>query len=93
MKKMIALILLSLAAAPVFAESAPPQEILKKKPEEPKRTLAEDAFSVSTDDFDSSESLNRISGEIDRGYSSSDQSYESKARGYTGPFDKERPKA
>ena len=92
-KKMIALMLFLFAAAPALAENAPPAEILKKKLEEPKRTLADDPFSVSTDDLDSSESLNRVSGEIDLGYSSSEQSYESKARGYQGPFNQERPKA
>ena len=50
-----------------------------------------DLFSVSTDDLDKSESLDRISGgHFDRGRSSPDQSYKSNKGGTPGPFAREK---
>ena len=57
---------------------------------ESKKILKESVFSVSTDDFNSSESLNRISGEYDLGYSSLDQSFKSKDQDPAGPFAHEK---
>ena len=55
-----------------------------------KKTLQEDVFSVSTEDLDLSESLNRVSGQIDTGYSSPEQSFHSKDHGQAGPFARQK---
>ncbi len=83
-------IFLILCTASACAESSVPQELLKPKTEEPKRSLREEMFSVSSEDLDSSESLNRVSGIIDRGYSSPEQSYVAEDKGYTGPLSQDR---
>lgn len=92
MKITIALMLFSLAAAPAFAENALPPELLQPKSEKSKATLQDDPFSISTEDLDASESLNRVSGNVDRGFSSPEQSYVANNRDYTGPLSQDRPK-
>ena len=86
MRKHISLILFFMFAAAPFA-SADSKILIK---EEPKKPLKEDVFSVSTQDLDSSDSLNRIAGNYDTGYSSPEQSYKSKGQAGAGPFAHER---
>ena len=45
-------------------------------------------FEVETTEEDAAESLNRISGDIDRGFSSPEQTYESASHGKAGPLAK-----
>ena len=56
----------------------------------PKKSLKEDLFSVSTEEMDSSDSLNRIAGKYDTGFSSAEQSYKAKDRAGAGPFAHEK---
>ena len=57
---------------------------------EPKKSLKEDIFSVSTQDMDSSDSLNRIAGKYDTGFSSAEQSYVAKEHAGAGPLAHEK---
>ena len=86
MRKYISLFLFFMFAAGPFAFAD--SKILIK--EEPKKPLKEDVFSVSTQDLDSSDSLNRIAGNYDNGYSSPEQSYKPKEHAGAGPFAHER---
>ena len=52
------------------------------------RNLKDDAFVVSTDEANSADSLNRISGQFDRGFTSPDQTYQSERNYKPGPFSK-----
>ena len=85
-RKHISLILFFMFAAAPFT-SADSKILIK---EEPKKPLKEDVFSVSTQDLDSSDSLNRIAGNYDTGYSSPEQSYKPKEHAGAGPFAHER---
>lgn len=57
---------------------------------EKKKLLKESLFEVSTDDFDASDSLNRVAGEIDMGFTSRDSSYRSKNHQAASPFAREK---
>ena len=57
---------------------------------EPKNTLKNSSFVLETDEESASESLNRVSGNIDLGFSSPENSYESEERPGAGPFEKEK---
>ena len=48
--------------------------------------LADQSFVVESSDTDLDDSLNRISGNIDLGFSSPDQSYQSEDQTKAGPF-------
>ena len=50
------------------------------------RSFKDESFVVETDENSVSDSLNRISGNIDLGYSSPDQSYQSGGHYRPGPF-------
>ena len=50
------------------------------------KSLKEEAFVVETDDSSVSDSLNRISGNIDLGFSTPEQSYNSADHTRAGPF-------
>lgn len=78
MKKSILFVLL-LISFPAFAEEADPLESIH-------RSLMDEAFVVETSDEDMSESLNRISGNIDLGFTSIDQTYQSEHHYKAGPF-------
>lgn len=53
-------------------------------------SFSREMFSVSTDDMDPSESLNRIAGQIDNGYASKEQTYRSESHGSANPLDKDK---
>ena len=55
-----------------------------------KKSLMNSAFVLETDDESAIESLERISGEIDRGFSSPKNTYKSEERPGAGPFAKEK---
>ncbi len=65
-------------------------DALKKHTADAAKPLKEDPFAVSSEDLDPAESLDRISGKIDRGFSSPDQSYKSDDQGAPGPFAREK---
>ena len=50
------------------------------------RSLKEEAFVVETDENSVSDSLNRISGNIDLGFSAPEQTYDSEDHYRAGPF-------
>ena len=52
-------------------------------------SLKDQVLVVESDELDDSESLNRISGDIDLGFSLPEQSYESKDHYRPGPFGRE----
>ena len=54
------------------------------------KPLKDGVFSVSTDDMNSSDSLNRVAGTYDKGFSSPEQSYKSKEHAGAGPFAHEK---
>ena len=56
----------------------------------PKESLINSTFVLETDDESAAESLERISGEIDRGFSSPENTYKSEERPGAGPFAKEK---
>lgn len=56
---------------------------------EPK-PLRDTLFSVSSDELDPADSLNRISGKIDLGFTNPSQSYESPGHYSPGPFSREK---
>lgn len=51
------------------------------------KSLMTDAFIVETSEDDIDDSLNRISGSIDRGFASEEYSYKAKHQGRSGPFE------
>ena len=79
--KMIALVaaLFCLSAGGRAAESGRPSEDAPK-------SLTDEIFTVETSEDDASESLDRISGNIDRGFSSKEYTYKSPHHGKAGPF-------
>ncbi len=82
---------LSLQASVFAAGEKIPTEILSPASDEPKKPLRDDVFSVSTEDLDLSENLNRVAGEIDRGFSSPEQSFSaSDHTAGAGPFAREK---
>ncbi len=81
----------------VFAENLAPNETLKALQKENKdafsekrKMLKEDVFSVSSEDLDPAESLNRVAGNRDRGYSSPEQSFKSIEQSAPGPTGREK---
>jgi hypothetical protein len=56
---------------------------------EPKR-LRDSMFSVSSDELDPAESLNRVSGHIDLGFSAPSQTFQSSDHYSPGPFSREK---
>ncbi len=56
------------------------------------KSLKDQAFVVETDEDSRSESLNRISGQIDLGFTLPDQTYESSSHYRPGPFGREEIK-
>ena len=67
--------------APVFGVDDPLESVHK--------SLKDQVFVVETDENSESESLNRISGRIDLGFSLPDQSYNSPDHYRPGPFGRE----
>ncbi len=64
---------------------------LAQETNSPKKELKTDPFSVSTEDFDDADSLNRVAGIYDRGYSSPEQSFRAKDHmAGAGPFAREK---
>ena len=55
-----------------------------------KESLMNSGFVMETDDQSSAESLERISGKIDMGFSSPENSYKTEERPGAGPFAKEK---
>ena len=55
-------------------------------------SLKDQAFVVETDENSQSESLNRISGQYDLGFTLPEQSYESSSHYRPGPFGREESK-
>lgn len=78
MKKSFVFILL-LFSSPAFAQEADPLTGFH-------RSLRDEVFVVETSEEDMSESLNRISGNIDLGFTSVDQTYQSEHHYKAGPF-------
>ncbi len=91
MKKIVylALFFIGTVAISAFAADAP---VISKElvPQETKKNLKEDVFSVSSEDLNSSDSLNRVAGNYDTGYSSPEQSFHSADHGPAGPFAREK---
>ena len=56
------------------------------------KSLKDQVFVVETDSDSASDSLNRISGHIDTGFSSFDQSFESSDHYRSGPFAQQEAK-
>ena len=56
------------------------------------KSLKDQAFVIETDEESSAESLNRISGNIDLGFTLPDQEYESSSHSLPGPFGREETK-
>ena len=54
------------------------------------KSSKQDLFSVSSDELSPSDSLNRISGSIDTGFASPEQSYKSKKMQHASPFAREK---
>ena len=50
------------------------------------KSLKEQAFVVETDDETATDALNRVSGEIDLGFATPDQTYQSENQTKAGPF-------
>ena len=67
----------------VLAAESDPLEATRK-------SLKDQIFVVETDSAIESESLNRISGQYDSGFSSPDQSYDSPDHHAAGPFAREK---
>lgn len=89
MKKIILFFSLFAVAAPVAAEDRIPSELRAPAQEKPARKLfEEDSFSVSSDELDPSESLNRVAGEIDLGFSKPEQQFKSEEQ--PGPLSRQR---
>ena len=96
MKKFLSIFLLTivfnLPSAVSFASGNSPENKPTSKPEprsEQATTLRSskaDLFEYETDEDDASESLNRVAGTIDRGYSSPEQSFKSPDHYKPGPF-------
>ena len=70
-------------AEPVFADGSQESELPEKSPKER-------LFTVSSDELDNSESLNRIAGQIDLGFSAPSQSFRSPDHYPAGPFSQEK---
>ncbi len=77
MKRSIIFFLL-LFSVPALAEEDPLKSI--------HRTLMDEAFVVETSDEDATETLDRISGDIDLGFSSKEDTYQSEHHYKAGPF-------
>ena len=56
------------------------------------KSLKDQAFVVETDEESSAESLDRVSGQIDRGFTAPDQQYKSPDHYPAGPFGQEEAK-
>ena len=69
---------------PVIADDDPFADVHK--------SLKDQAFVIETDDETSRESLDRVSGEVDRGFTTPDQEYESSSHYRAGPFGREEAK-
>ena len=65
-----------------FADSDP----LLDKPDKPHKSLKDSAFVIETDKEAASDSLNRVAGQIDLGFSSTDHTYQSESHHRPGPF-------
>ena len=59
----------------------------------PKESLMNSAFVLETDQDSAAESLERISGKIDMGFSAPENTYKTEERPGAGPFAKERSEA
>ena len=59
-------------------------------PEDSKKSLMDKGFTLTTDEDMARESLDRISGKIDLGFSSPGSTYESSSHALAGPFSKEK---
>ena len=68
---------LILLAAPAFAETAEKPSVSASDPFGVSRSLRDSVFVVETDDDSARDSLNRVSGEIDLGFTTSDQTFKS----------------
>ena len=92
MKRILSLVLyfILFLAPSVFASDRHLKPSAKDNEVVPKKTLKEDIFSVSSDDVSSADSLNRIAGDIDRGYSDPMQTYDAKEHHGAGPFAHEK---
>ena len=69
-------------ASSLFAEDDPFASVHK--------SLKDQSFVVETDDASGTESLNRIAGDIDLGFTTPDQEYHSESHGRSGPFSYEK---
>jgi len=95
MKKSFVFILLFFSSC-AFAEEADPLESARHQNSggrpptllvaDVHRSLRDEVFVVETSDEDISESLNRVSGNIDLGFTSEDQTYRSEHHYKAGPF-------
>ena len=70
-----------LVGDPLYAEDKAPA---------PKESLMNSGFVMETDDQSSAESLERISGKIDTGFSAPENTYKTEERPGAGPFAKEK---
>ena len=94
----VLVVLVSLNAAPGFAEDKKPAATASGQPGETepgasndlKKSLMDSAFVLETDQESASESLERISGKIDMGFSAPENSYRSEEHPGAGPFAKQK---
>jgi hypothetical protein len=82
MKKLIIFTFAVLAScAPAFADEDPFADVHK--------SLKDQAFVVETDEESSAESLNRVSGQIDLGFTLPEQEYHSSSHNHINPLHSE----
>ena len=92
------IVLLSNTAAPVFAENKQPDITASSQPERTqldaphdlKKSLINSTFVLQTDQESAAESLERISGKVDMGFSAPEDTYKTEERPGAGPFAKEK---
>lgn len=83
-------------SGPIFAEDKSPVPFVREKKEteasneKRNESLMNNTFVLETDDQSASESLERISGKIDMGFSAPENSYKSADHYAPGPFGKEK---
>ena len=75
---------LGCAANSLFAED---KDLVSK---DSKESLTNTAFVLETNDGDAAESLERISGKVDMGFSAPENTYQTEERPGAGPFAKEK---
>lgn len=75
---------------PSFAYGNSVDDKAKKVSLEPPKNLQQEIFSISSEELDSTDSLNRIAGDFDRGYSSPEQSFKSSNQAPASPFAREK---